>query len=467
MNRTTITVALLVGLTMSGQCISKNIYRYETAFESEVVYPPKHFSDLKTLETYLHSFGYLSAHLKLSNEELYPGGQFLMTYSVPSDTITFSPTKTGTIQYSSGSHTSENIEDILVQACSCQSMTGCQTAHFSPKNDWELSALDNGGDRTGNRSIIYSREYNCALFGDDGKPYSPPTVFSVYKSVAYKCNPPETDQLTNPYDLNLAWYILENRSNPICTVSQTGDSGLEAHVTKILIGSDNSDNKGCKLAGDPIDIASGYLQEQVEDYSTHTINPIQIIRFYNSGTKRWSFNYQQHLSFTAEGKATLTKANGDSFSFKSNYKGYDAVDGAVGKLKKIGLMSYEYTRPNGAKELYDYNGQLTQITTAKGQILSLTSDTDSLTISDAFQHKVIYRLDGGHITSVTLPNTFKINYSYGQLGQLSSVHYPNGREIKYNYNKNGLVAVMNKNSQTVSSWNYNKEGKVIKNEETQ
>ncbi|ODN41416.1 DUF6531 domain-containing protein [Piscirickettsia litoralis] len=463
---------LILSISLLGTAHAKNQFDYQTSFEVKEIGNMLTFSTSKSLEGYLHGFGYASEHLALTERSPLGGGTYSLTYSIPKDIINFKATSKNRDSFSDTfGHTGSTPTELLNQDCQCIN-TGskdfplCIKAEYAAKGDWQFNSVHNPDTPQKNSTLVTQREYLCTKTyrvqdpnsSDYGKVFNSKDNLKIYKSSEFSCTPPTEDKLTSDTDKSSVRYTLGKTIKPTCV--------YDGYLTAIVIASpsmgDRTQNKSCDLMADPIDIATGFVHESVTDYRSRWAFPLIISRFYSSNTGKWLFNYSQHLNILTTGIQAV-RSNGDKYQFTQEGYSYKGLYGAVGELKLVQPSPTDiqliYYLPNGSIETYSASsGKLLKVSNREGLSLAISyPSSQEKIIQDQFGHQVIIHNENNQPESIQLPNGKVIKYQYeGNL--LSKVTYPNGSTLHYNYIHQGdtdlLTGIHDGTGNLVASWKY-------------
>jgi RHS repeat-associated protein len=238
--------------------------------------------------------------------------------------------------------------------------------------------------------------------------------------------------------------------------------------------------------GEPIDIGSGNLFEQVTDYTTVGQNPLAFIRYYNSMAtsntlattlgQNWRSNYDRYLQLISASAVEAERPDGKVVGFNlvgsvwtpdtdvdmtltnsgSTWTLTDHDDtietytasGSVGTLNSIAL-------PNGYTQTLNYTGSV------------LTS------VSDSYSRSLSFTYTGTVLTGVSTPDSATLTYGYTSVGSqnlLTSVTYntsPTTSQI-YSYTNVSypfaLTGITDENGNSYASWSYDGTGRCTMSE---
>lgn len=230
--------------------------------------------------------------------------------------------------------------------------------------------------------------------------------------------------------------------------------------------------KHCEYGFEPVNMNTGNFMAEITDATIADIEgDFTISRTYNSKNsgyqsllgRNWSFEYDEHISATAQGELVYTLGDGKSFWFTPDGEGgYNAPVGCEYKLLKIPYEVIDETKPpnedgviepdtyyryeihatNGEIRTFDSYGMLATITSAKG--LATTIEYDERyrlkSVTSPAGNTYSFTLDEiGRISSVLLPDGNTVGYTYDANGNLAEVKEATGSTLRYVYDENSLM----------------------------
>ncbi len=263
-------------------------------------------------------------------------------------------------------------------------------------------------------------------------------------------------------------------------------------LVKTLGGDCNYPNK-C-VAGDPINVGTGNVFEQVTDYTTAGQNPLTYTRYYNSQGfsnftnpfnaphgVNWSSNFDQYLVLSPASSPTTVLAarpDGQVLSFSLN----------GGVWKSDTDVDYTLTNAGTTWTLKDRNDTVETYTNAPGS--SVHARLNTIELRDGYTQTLSYQSTYGYLQSVTDSYSRTLNFGYNSAGTLrETLTPPDGPILTYNYNTvaNGslltsasysttpatsityqygntsfpfaLTGILDENSNQYSSWSYDTNGR--------
>ncbi|MEU5420300.1 ricin-type beta-trefoil lectin domain protein [Streptomyces sp. NPDC020667] len=198
--------------------------------------------------------------------------------------------------------------------------------------------------------------------------------------------------------------------------------------------------------------------------------PFSLDRTYRSDSgeagllgRGWSTPFDSKLAIATGNSATLQDADGAWVVFKDQGGGnsYAAPAGSSLVLTKAGA-TYTATGPDGTRRTFSTSGQLTSITGAGGQGLTLAYSSGRLaSVKDAAGRTVSFTLDGsGLLTKVALPDGTSVSYGYTD-GLLTSVKDQVGKTSAYTYDGNKRLSTATGRGGGQVSNTYDASGRVV------
>jgi YD repeat-containing protein len=344
-------------------------------------------------------------------------------------------------------------------------------------------------------------------------------------SIAYGINPPACDVLRQPYDQ--ATYG-QFRS----VYCPRGTTNFFSACARQTIEVEKNLGKQCPSCGNPISPGIGNKFQEEVDYAGVAGSPLKFVRFYNSSQApklrrnthfsysmiydlfgqdvfsfyssnqaqssfwnrramqsiggNWTHNYMRSISVmtstnengstpATEGLTTAYVYRGDGRMLAFNkYLGQwvgDAdvidtlADGPSGSLVYYDAAAEE-------SETYDATGQLKEIRTRDGVVLTLAYDSNSrlLSVTDSWGHAITFQYEPGggleprnRIARVVDPAGGIHEYQYLASGALEKVIYPNATSRTYTYlggeSAYLLTGIKDENNIQIGTYGYDGEGR--------
>jgi RHS repeat-associated protein len=245
-------------------------------------------------------------------------------------------------------------------------------------------------------------------------------------------------------------------------------------------------NKGTPHCGDPIDIGSGNVFEQVTDYETAGQNKLSFIRYYNSmsGTdtfattigRNWRSNYDRYLHLVSASQVEAERPDGQIVNFAlvgSTWTPDTDIDmtltnsGSTWTLKDHDDTIETYTA-SGSKAVLNTIALPNSYT----QTLNYTSGVLT-SVSDSYSRTLSFTYTSGLLTGVTTPDSLVLSYGHTASGTqylLTSVGYNTSPATSQTYVYGNvsfpfmLTGITDENSNAYASWSYDGFGRATLSE---
>ncbi len=244
------------------------------------------------------------------------------------------------------------------------------------------------------------------------------------------------------------------------------------------------DVPGSPACGDPINIATGNLFEQVTDYETGGQNKMDFTRYYNSrGTATvfgsglglvWRSTYDRYLYIVPGSAVYAERADGQIVDFSLVGAVWTADRDVDLKLMQSGA-TWTLTDGNDTVETYTDLGTgkalLRSIRARNGYTRNLqyNSSNQLAAVTDSYGRSLKFTYLGGLLASVTTPGGLQISYFYTE----SSVGIYLLYEVVYSTNPQtsqiylyenaplsaALAEVIDENGNIFASWTYDSSGR--------
>jgi hypothetical protein len=239
------------------------------------------------------------------------------------------------------------------------------------------------------------------------------------------------------------------------------------------------DLPGCGGVGDPINVSSGNVFEEVIDYETAGANKLSYIRYYNSLTaastyawelgSNWRSNYDRILQIPSSDLITAERPDGQQINFYNN-RGSWTSDGDVDYTLTQSGTTWTLTDRNDTTEVYSDTGWgmglLQSITLRNGyaQTMSYNSYNQLTSVTDSYSRQLTLTYPNGQLATVTTPDGLVLTYGYNSVyyynDQLASVSYSTSPATsqQYLYQNTSLpyalTSIQDENGATYASWTY-------------
>lgn len=260
-----------------------------------------------------------------------------------------------------------------------------------------------------------------------------------------------------------------------------GSSGLQCYLLK---------DTSCKVSN-PVSPLSGTKLQTEVDYRPGAAGGLVFERHYNSaGHYRpagvtaaslppagqadpgdyWRHTYDRRLHAVTGNAGLMAVVQREDGSVRS-YDGAGVEQGnASGRAELLEPQSgseWKLTRADKSIERYDSAGRLKSISTAAGQVTTLSYGTGGTlsTVTDAFGHALQFAYNtAGRLSTVTLPGGGQIQYVHDSFGRMTTVTYPGSVSRQYHYENAKfrwlLTGVTDESSQRFATFTYDTEGRV-------
>lgn len=244
---------------------------------------------------------------------------------------------------------------------------------------------------------------------------------------------------------------------------------------------------GRVACGDPIDIGSGNLFEQVTDYETDGQNKLAFIRSYNALKNastfaktlgaRWRSNYDRYLNIVSSSAVIAERADGQQVNF-TLVGSIWTPDSDVSLMLTHTGTTWTLTDVNDTTETYAASGSqasLTAITLRNGYTQTLTYTSGLLTtVTDSYSRSLVLTYSSGLLATVTTPESLVLTYGYNSSGfttgvndRLISVSYNTSPATSQTYTYNvpelpfALTGITDENGNNFASWSYDGQSRAL------
>lgn len=246
---------------------------------------------------------------------------------------------------------------------------------------------------------------------------------------------------------------------------------------------------GGDSCGEPIDLRSGNVFDQVTDYETAGQNKLSLIRYYNSllttdtsATSMgpgWRTNYDRYLHIvnpSAIYGVTAERPDGQQISFTSSAGTY-TPNSDIDMTLTVSGSTWTLTDHNDTVETYTQSGSeatLQSITQRNKYTQALTYSSGQISyVSDSYGRQLGFSYSSaGNLTGVTTPDSLSLTYGYllytsTSQYQLQSVTYNTSpsttltylyEDADYPY---ALTGITDENGNRYATWGYDDNGRGI------
>ena len=244
---------------------------------------------------------------------------------------------------------------------------------------------------------------------------------------------------------------------------------------------------GSGAAGLPINVSTGNMYEQVTDYTTVGVNPLALIRTYNSQSytlniypsalgPNWRHNYDRYIRDISASQATVERPDGRVINFTLVSSVWTPDADVDYTLTKSG-STWTLTGPDDVVETYteaSNKGTLNSIAWPNGYTQTLTYTSSKLTsVSDSYSRTLTLSYTGSDLTGVSTPDSATLTYGYTSTsGQdlLTSITYNTSPSTSQTYVYGNsklpfmLTSITDENGNTNSQWTYDGAGRCTMSE---
>jgi YD repeat-containing protein len=196
------------------------------------------------------------------------------------------------------------------------------------------------------------------------------------------------------------------------------------------------DTPGCVACGEPINVGTGNVFDEVTDYQTVGPNQLGFHRFYNSlaGSTtfavrlgvNWRSTYDRYLRLSPT-SVIAERADGRQVTFALS-NGAWTTDSDVDYTLTNSGATWTLTDPNDSVETYSAisssQGLLQSSRTRNGytQTLQYDSSNQLVTVTDSFRRQLSFAYANGRLATFTTPDGLILTYGYTG-NKLTSISY--------------------------------------------
>jgi Domain of unknown function (DUF6531) len=247
---------------------------------------------------------------------------------------------------------------------------------------------------------------------------------------------------------------------------------------------------GVPTCGEPINLSSGNVFDQVTDYETAGPNKLSLIRYYNSFAMpdtyavsmghNWRTNYDRYLHIinpSAIYGVEAERPDGAVITFTSSSGTY-TPDSDVDMKLTVSGSTWTLTDHDDTVETYTQSGSEATLNSIKkrgGYLQALTYSGGQISfVSDSYARSLGFSYTSGKLTGVTTPDTLTLSYgyvTYSSTGtQLTSVSYNTSPVQKQTYLYENpyfpyaLTGITDENNARYATWGYDSMGRGILSE---
>ena len=247
-------------------------------------------------------------------------------------------------------------------------------------------------------------------------------------------------------------------------------------------GNPNDNPGGCGV-GEPINVGTGNVYDEITDYETAGPNKLRFVRYYNSLARpnpfplplgqKWHSNYDRYLIIPAGTVIIAVREDNRGLLYTQSTANWIS-DSDVGlRVNQSGTI-WTLTDTDDTVETYSIVGSsniaiLTSIRARNGytQTLNYNNGSQLASVTDSYNRTLSFIYQNGLLQTVTTPDGTVLTYGYNSSGispgvsdRLTSVSYPTtpGTSQSYLYeNANlpfALTAIIDEKGNRFASWNY-------------
>ncbi|UTW46349.1 RHS repeat protein [bacterium SCSIO 12696] len=224
--------------------------------------------------------------------------------------------------------------------------------------------------------------------------------------------------------------------------------------------------------GNPINLVTGNKHQRVVDYVSSGINPLRVVRYYNSNTGRWRF-FPEAVASRRHVEVMVTRADGKQLIFTRNGSTWFPDPDVQGSVKRAfadgSISGWKYLIDGKTTEEYNRSGQLVAVHNVNGNSQTYTYSTSTISVSNGIDQLVFDVDNSGRIIGFTAGQGEHYSYTYDSVGRLVSIVYPNSAVARtYHYENasypNALTGITDENGARFATWAYDSEGRAISSE---
>jgi hypothetical protein len=244
---------------------------------------------------------------------------------------------------------------------------------------------------------------------------------------------------------------------------------------------------GVPTCGEPINLSSGNVFDQVTDYETAGPNKLSLIRYYNSFAMpdtyatsmghNWRTNYDRYLHIinpSAIYGVEAERPDGAVITFTSSSGTY-TPDSDVEMTLSVSGSTWTLTDHDDTVETYTQSGAeatLNSIKLRNGFTQALPDSSGQISyVSDSYARQLGFSYTGGLLTGVTTPDSLTLTYGYLNFSstgnQLQTVTYNTSPTTHQTYLYENayfpyaLTGITDENGNRYATWGYDSMGRGI------
>jgi YD repeat-containing protein len=226
------------------------------------------------------------------------------------------------------------------------------------------------------------------------------------------------------------------------------------------------------IAGNPIDLISGYKIQSEQDlptrYKDNNIVAIKLARYYSSANGLWTHSYSSRLQFEPD-VVRLIHADGKRSYFDKTDDIYTARPPAKGKLRKSD-NNWIYDSGDNFRYEFDILGNLSKLQ-KHGSTLSISYADKKISVKDDFENSLHIVEDEKKQPLQIETRDIEIHYNYNSYKQLTSMHatiqgQSKKREYLYEDSRDNrlLTGIIDERGIRYAKWTYDEQGRATSSE---
>jgi YD repeat-containing protein len=242
---------------------------------------------------------------------------------------------------------------------------------------------------------------------------------------------------------------------------------------------------GGSSCGDPINIGTGNVFEEVTDYQTTGQNPLAFRRYYNSAGggfafastlgPNWRTPYDRYIQIPSTYRIAAERPDGQIVAFTLNSGVWTPDSDVDVRLSQTG-STWTLIDTDDTVETYHDLGTgvalLTSITARNGYTQTLTYDSSNhlTSVTDSYNRSLSFTHQNGLLNTITTPDGLVLSYAYNSNGNLSSITYSTSPQTSQTYLyensdfPNALTGIIDENGNRFATWSYDGSGRAISNQ---
>jgi RHS repeat-associated protein len=244
------------------------------------------------------------------------------------------------------------------------------------------------------------------------------------------------------------------------------DAESEPAKSSDEIGSE-AEEKASENEGDPINVTTGNMYLKQTDF-TSIQERLGFYRYYNSQSDvvgdfglGWKHSFERSITFNAVSQSsTALLVNSHNGSSTVYYKRIDGIWRAsaitAGTINQSG-SDYILNYYSGGSERYNAQGQLIALVSRNGDAITLTHNSGSIVISDAYSNTLSLAFTGDRVSMLSRVDGSEIDYAYNG-ERLATVTQPSNQAITYHYDDTAaptrISGITNELGKRTISWSY-------------